>query len=404
MRIAIANWSRRRVGGTEVYLDEIIRGLHRRGHELGFFCEGDAPADRQPINLPARCPVWCVSESGMAGALANLKAWRPDVVYVHRLSLPTVDESVLQVAPAVLFPHDYQRTCISGTKAFTRPVMRPCRRKFGVCCLALYFPRGCGSEIVGVWRAFRRTSRQLNVARRYRAIIVQSRYMRAEYLKHGFAPDSVHTVRYDGAGEGDGEQASTPAGEISAAPVRLLFIGRMQSIKGGDILLDALPAVAAALGRPVNLVCAGDGEERRNWEQHARGIVARHCIHVEFPGWVNQEQIQRLALASDLLVFPSVWPEPFGRIGREVGLMRLPAAAFAVGGNGEWLIDGVNGYLAPADPPSAAKLAAAIAKCLRDSATHSRLRDGALRIARRFSLDNHLEQLSTLFAAVARQA
>ena len=80
------------------------------------------------------------------------------------------------------------------------------------------------------------------------------------------------------------------------------------------------------------------------------------------------------------------------------------AAAFAVGGNGEWLIDGVNGYLAPADPPSAAKLAAAIAKCLRDSATHSRLRDGALRIARRFSLDNHLEQLSTLFAAVARQA
>ena len=82
-------------------------------------------------------------------------------------------------------------------------------------------------------------------------------------------------------------------------------------------------------------------------------------------------------LDSDLLVVPSTWPEPFGLIGPEAGLHRLPAAAFAVGGIPEWLSDGVNGRLAPGDPPSAAGLARAIVECVRDPAELARLRNGA---------------------------
>ena len=48
---------------------------------------------------------------------------------------------------------------------------------------------------------------------------------------------------------------------------------------------------------------------------------------------------------------PSIWPEPFGQVGPEAGLYGVPAAAFAVGGTPSWLTDGVNGRLAPGDPP-----------------------------------------------------
>ena len=50
--------------------------------------------------------------------------------------------------------------------------------------------------------------------------------------------------------------------------------------------------------------------------------------------------------ASDLLVVPSVWPEPFGSVGPAAAQHGIPAAAFAVGGIPQWLHEGVNGHLA----------------------------------------------------------
>jgi glycosyltransferase involved in cell wall biosynthesis len=98
---------------------------------------------------------------------------------------------------------------------------------------------------------------------------------------------------------------------------------------------------------------------------------------------------------------PSLWPEPFGLIGPEAGLSGVPSAAFAVGGIPEWLRDGVNGHLAPADPPSAAGLAEAIVRCLREPEEYSRLCAGALTAARAFSVKEHIRRLTDIFNEVS---
>ena len=59
-----------------------------------------------------------------------------------------------------------------------------------------------------------------------------------------------------------------------------------------------------------------------------------------------------LLAQSDLLVLPSLWPEPFALVGLEAARHRLPVAAYAVGGIPDWLTSGENGYLAPGDPPT----------------------------------------------------
>ena len=100
-------------------------------------------------------------------------------------------------------------------------------------------------------------------------------------------------------------------------------------------------------------------------------------------------------------MMPSLWPEPFGRVGLESGSRGLPVAAFAVGGIPDWLHDGVNGYMAVGDPATAIGLADAIVKCLRSPAEHARLRRGAIAIAARFNLHNHMAQLYDLFDQVA---
>jgi glycosyltransferase involved in cell wall biosynthesis len=138
------------------------------------------------------------------------------------------------------------------------------------------------------------------------------------------------------------------------------------------------------------------------WEQEARRARAENPnLNIEFTGWLDSSQLDQLMLYSGLLVVPSTWPEPFGLVGVEAGLRGLPAAAFAVGGIPEWLSDGVNGRLAPGDPPNAAGLARAIVECVRDPAEHMRLRRGALEMASSFGLNAHLNALLAILAQAA---
>jgi glycosyltransferase involved in cell wall biosynthesis len=249
---------------------------------------------------------------------------------------------------------------------------------------------------------------------RYRALVTHSEHMRQEYIKHGYPADRIFNFTYyvgrgrseplvaiQGTRAGANGQRTTPTwkGASGDGEHRLLFLGRMDRLKGGGTLLSALRRVKTAFPGPLRVTFAGDGPERRAWEREARQVSAAHRdLVIEFVGWVGAERRRELLGACDLLVLPSLWPEPFGRVGLEAGLQGVPVVAFAVGGIPEWLRDGVNGYLAPGDPPTAGGLAEAILRALRDSRTE--MREGARRIADEFSIENHLAHLELVFAKV----
>ena len=184
----------------------------------------------------------------------------------------------------------------------------------------------------------------------------------------------------------------------------MLFAGRMDLLKGGGVLLDALPHLLRTIGHPLHMTFVGDGPERRKWEEKAAQLQTREPrLRFNFTGWLDGEPLDCAFSESDLLVVPSLWPEPFGLLGPEAGLRGLPAVGFAVGGIPEWLLDGVNGRLAPGDPPTVEGLADAVTECLRDPAAYRQLRIGALNIARRFSLANHIDRLTQVFEDKSEQ-
>ena len=164
-------------------------------------------------------------------------------------------------------------------------------------------------------------------------------------------------------------------------------------------MLDALVPAAASLGRSLKVTFVGDGSDRVQWAEVAV-YTRRRERHIEFTGWLNSASLDQLMLDSGLLVVPRTWPEPFGLVGPEAGFGKLPAAAFALGGIPEWLSDGINGYLAHYDPPTAAGLARAIVKCLRDPAGLARLGNGARELSKRFNLDGHVDALLAIFEGV----
>jgi glycosyltransferase involved in cell wall biosynthesis len=420
VRIAIATWSRRRVGGIETYLGGTISGLHAAGHDLAFWSELDQPADRLRITLPTGVPAWSVSDLGAECALTALRDWHPDVIYSHGLLDPDLEARLLTIAPAVFCAHAYHGTCISGAKTFKFPVVTPCNRQFGWQCLMHYYPHRCGGwSPVTMVKEFRRQSERLKLLRRYKAIITYSSYMNREYEKYGLAPKCI-PLSSAGKSNGNGSYlvsdltADTALSRIiglqkqdlpmTARTLKywhLIFLGRMDYLKGGRLFLEALPQVAASLDRAVRVTFAGDGPDRIAWERQAKQVNCRG-LDIAFAGWVVGRQFESLLADSDLLVVPSLWPEPLGLVGAAAGRRGIPAVAFAVGGIPEWLSDGVNGFLAPGNPPTAAGLSEAIIRALHHPQTHARLRQGALERAKEHTLLGHLAQLLPVLEKYAR--
>ncbi len=417
MRIAIINWSSRRVGGVETYLNTIIPELARAGHEIAFCSEIDEPAERELIELPKSSPAWCVAEIGTELTLAGLKQWEPDVIYCHKLADPDLERKILGLAPSVFFAHDYNGTCISGTKTFKFPVVRPCSRSFGWQCLVHYFPPRCGGlSPVTMLKLYKVQARRLENLHAYDAIVTHSDHMLAELMKHGLSPQRAYNFPYyvqsasannypNGSGTAFSprmEQPEAPRSVVersSQAELNLLFSGRMEYLKGAHVLIDALPEASAALNRPLRVTFAGDGRERTALEKRAARVHSPK-LNFEFPGWVERGEVEALLKACDLLVVPSLWPEPFGLVGPEAGQFGVPVAAFDVGGIRDWLRDGVNGYLAPGNPPTSNGLAQAIIKCLKDPAAHVKLRQGAIDVSQQFNIKNHLTALLEVFSTV----
>ncbi len=126
----------------------------------------------------------------------------------------------------------------------------------------------------------------------------------------------------------------------------LLAIGRLEPLKGFDILVRALAQLTVA-DDVVLLIAGGDARsepERARLEAVARevGVAGR----VRFLGAVPHEQLPALYNAADVVVVPSFY-ESFGLVALEAMASGVPVVASRVGGLVATISDGRTGYLVP---------------------------------------------------------
>jgi glycosyltransferase involved in cell wall biosynthesis len=400
MRVLITASNQGVVGGIEKYLQLLIPALSERGHEVGILCEYRAGFGEERVDPPgAGLPVWVWDEAQPDALRQELVEWRPDVVYANGFKSIELESMLLDDFPVVLYAHVYQGTCITGGKCHAFPDIRPCHRRFGPACLVMYYPRRCGGlNPVSAWRMYQTQSRRNAGLNRYANILVASSHMYQEFRKHDVSDEKVRLVPLPVVDEST--EVMAPSSEPAS---RILYIGRLTGAKGVANLIRAVPQAAESLNRPLTLTIAGEGGERSILENLASRIGAS----AEFLGWVAAEQKRELLRAADLLAVPSLWPEPFGLVGIEAGGYGVPSVGYAVGGIPDWLIAGQTGELAPGDPPTVSGLAAAIVRALADPDHHARLGRGARELARRFTLDAHVNQLEQILlanAGVVREA
>lgn len=392
MRIAVVTQSRDRVGGVEAYLHGLLPALARQ-YEVAFWSASDTISNRGAIVLPSGVPGERLHPEPGA-AVEQLRRWRPDLLFVHGLADAALESAVLASAPAVAVQHTYHGTCISSTKTMSWPGVTPCTRAFGPGCLAQYFPRRCGgSSPVTMTTLYRAQGLRLEALRRAAAVMTLSEHMASEMRRNGVPAGRVHVVPPFVA-----PFAGARGPRLGDGTIRLLFLGRLEPLKGARQLLLSLPAVLDRLDRPVSLVVAGDGAERESLETQAASLSASEPrIRIRFTGWQGEAARARLLAEADALVVPSLWPEPFGLVGLEAAAAGVPAVAFASGGIPEWLHEGVNGCLAPPDGARSALLAEAIARCVGSADVLARLAAGARESAARWTIERHMAGLHGVF-------
>jgi len=143
----------------------------------------------------------------------------------------------------------------------------------------------------------------------------------------------------------------------------VLYAGKRSPGKGTDVLIAAMDTIRAGVPN-VRFVFAGKGE-----------LAPSPGADVHVVGSVAQPTLFALYAAADVVVVPSVWPEPLSRVLIEAMHFGRPVVATRAGGSPELIEDDVTGLLVP--PRDAAALARATVGLLRDPGRRTRLGDAA---------------------------
>jgi D-inositol-3-phosphate glycosyltransferase len=126
----------------------------------------------------------------------------------------------------------------------------------------------------------------------------------------------------------------------------VLFVGRIEPLKGVDILIDAAAMLESDIDCSVLIVGGDESSEvqvaRLKDLARDRGIDHR----VAFVGAVDHEQLPLYYNAADVCVVPSHY-ESFGLVAVEAMASGLPVVASRVGGLTGTVKDGETGYLIP---------------------------------------------------------
>jgi len=148
-----------------------------------------------------------------------------------------------------------------------------------------------------------------------------------------------------------------------------VFAGKLANNKGAHMLVDV--ASLARLSMP--LVVIGDGPEREQIERAA----AAAGRDVRLIGWRDRHEVFRWLRHAELLIFPSVWPEPLSRVLIEASALSVPIAAMNTGGTQDIIVDEETGLLSD----TMAGLSADVARLASDGPLRELLGKAAARRA-----------------------
>lgn len=165
---------------------------------------------------------------------------------------------------------------------------------------------------------------------------------------------------------------------IAAEDVIIGYVGRLDYVKGVDLLVEAMALLLKESPR-YQLVLLGEGSQRQVLQDRARGLGI--ADHVQFLGFRND--VSHVMVDFDIGVMPSR-QESFGIVALEIMRMKIPMVASGVEGLAE-LVDHEQNALVPShNTPQ--EIAECIRRLVGDADLREKLIDNAYRFTEGFGV------------------
>jgi len=312
------------LGGEDVSHRTEVAHLRERGHDVEDLTVDNASLAR--LSTPARLRATVSNAAAGARVAEAIARFEPEVAYVNNLFPGWSGEAIAACTragvPVVRVLRNYRFACVSGNLF-----------REGRFCDACVGHSGLPGIVHGCYRDSRATSAVATLARRAdRAAsdgiewIAISEFVRAQAIRAGLPGERVSvrpnlTLPTADLPEPSPATASSPAATV-------LYVGRDSAEKGLPVAIDALRILRDG-GSEATLEVAGAARD-----DAPDGVT--------FLGQVPHGEVSGLMARAAVLVVPSVWPEPFGRVVIEALAAGTPVVAAASGGLAELAGDGVD--------------------------------------------------------------
>jgi glycosyltransferase involved in cell wall biosynthesis len=433
-----------RSGGLVAYVEELLDGLLRAGHEVSYldmagisllpatyWRKTSTPFTRYTV---FNSGVYVSGTNGTAEPLRQiypskrllaiireiLSLEQPEVVHIHELlgfPVALVKEIKSLGYPVIFTAHDYYALC---------PTIKLFRSEGDVCSLPskALTCKHCCSKATFAWAdkidklllRWEKTNRLLSpafkLARRilWRSIrlpvywvttpedYIDRRLAFIHYMQFFDLILCISLTQYNifksTLGYSHNLRILYPSRQTYGCPSTQL---KQQNRKNSIVTFIALNVNSREKGLCMLLETFSRLEkECSNFELKIYGMVGVNTRRIRFCGEYTADDLDQIVAEADFGIVPSIWQEAFGYVGPEMLTRGLPIIVSNVGAMKEYVRDGVNGYIF--DPSNVNDLYCLIKRLLYDPKERARISESTQKNCQHFPrFEEHLVEMQHLY-------
>lgn len=187
----------------------------------------------------------------------------------------------------------------------------------------------------------------------------------------------------------------------------ILFVGRIEPLKGVDTLLEAMSCLQMKESRPVHLAIIGGDPSASPEMMNAEMARLKNLCEVlgldqsvVFLGVRDQDKLSYYYSAAEVVVMPSHY-ESFGMVALEAMACGTPVIASEVGGLAYLVRDGETGFTIPAEEPET--LCEKLSWLLNDRELHDSMSKRAVEYAQDYAWEKIAKQIVDVYEGLMKE-
>ena len=325
-------------GGEDTVVENEKKLLEEKGHQVFFYSRKNSEMDSFSKLKKLVLPIITVFNPKTYRDIKKIiKDNQIDIVHVHN-TLNFVSPSVYYAArrrgvPVVQTIHNFRLLCPAATFYRDGHICEECVERGLSCAVRHRCYRGSKLQTLACVITTK-LHRMLGIYKKLHYICLAD-FNKEKLLKLN-VPGKKQIIDPDKVYIKPNMTFENVATTESCEGSYYLFAGRVEAIKGMDLLLEAFEKLPNE-----KLMIAGTGTELEHYQELAR---EKNLHNVEFLGFVKKPQLQEVMKRAKALIIPSQWYETFGMTVIESFAQGTPVIGGDIGNISSLIKEGVNGW------------------------------------------------------------